>query len=239
MELDRRLFSGKVQSSIVYPEIFPIAPDEDVVNLGCGVGPQAVVYKGSFRKMVGVDLSRDRLEQSKVLLGEKGVSGYETLCAPVEKTGLPEQSFDKALAIDIIEHLPEPSGILREAFRLLKPGGQLLVSVPAMHDHYTHTLSGIAKLLGRKTSHLPSGHLDAHNSSNTVSGWEKLVRSAGFTIVRSRASTLFPPLHLYGVPRFWFSNPVIHAIDRFFCGLPILKRLGQAYLMVAERPKDA
>lgn len=234
MQLDRRLFDGKVTSSTVYPEVFPILPTDDVVNLGCGVGPQAVVYKGSFRRMVGVDMSADRLEQSKILLGEKGVTGYETLCAPVEKTGLPAESFDKALAIDIIEHLPEPKGILLEAHRLLKPNGQLLVSVPAMHDYYTHGMAAIGTLLGRRTKHLPSGHLDAHNSSNTVGGWEAMVREAGFTIVRTRATTLWPPLHLYGLPRFWFTNPVIHAVDSFLCSLPVLKRFGQAYLMVAR-----
>lgn len=235
MQLDRRLFRGKVTSSIVYPEIFPLLPTEDVVNLGCGVGPQAVAYKGAYRKMVGVDLSQDRLDQSRIFLEEHGVTGYETLCAPVEKTGLPSASFDKALAIDIIEHLATPLALLQEAHRLLKVGGELLVSVPAMHDHYTHTLSRIAGLLGRKTNHLPSGHLDAHNSAHSLQGWEALLKEAKFEILRTRATTLFPPLHLYGIPRFWFTNTVIHRIDRWLCTLAILKRFGQAYLFVARK----
>jgi 2-polyprenyl-3-methyl-5-hydroxy-6-metoxy-1,4-benzoquinol methylase len=235
MQLDRRLFNGKVISSIVYPEIFPMNPTDDVVNLGCGVGPQAVAYNGMYRTMIGVDLSADRLEQSKVLLSEHNVTGYETLCAPVENTGLATSSFDKALAIDIIEHLPHPRGILDEAHRLLKSGGTLLVSVPAMHDHYTHALFTIGKILGRKTKQLPSGHLDAHNASMSVRQWEKLVQEAGFTIIKTRATTLWPPLHLYGLPRFWFTNPFIHAVDRILCSVPILKRFGQAYLMVAKK----
>lgn len=235
MKLDRRLFDGKLISSRVYPEFFPVTPEEAVVNLGCGVGPQAVVYKGRYKRMVGVDLNRERLESSRILLGEHGVQNYETVCAPVETTGLPDASFDKALAIDIIEHLPEPAGILQETHRLLKPGGELLISVPAMHDHYVHAARFIGRLLGRKTKELPAGHLDAHNSAFTVSGWETLARDAGFEIIRTRASTLWPPLHLYGVPRFWFTNPVIHAIDSFLCTLPVLKRFGQAYLMVLKK----
>lgn len=234
--LDHRLFNGKVISSRVYPEIFPFNPTDHIVNLGCGVGPQAVVYAGQFQKMVGVDMNADRLEQSKIFLSKYGVAGYETLCASVEKTGLPDASFEKALAIDIIEHLPNPMGLLQEAHRLLKPGGELLVSVPAMHDHITHTISFLGSLLGRKTTHLPSGHPDAHNASHSVGAWEELVQKAGFEIIRTRATTLWPPLHLYGVPRFWFTNPVLHAIDKFFCTLPLLKRFGQAYLMVARKP---
>lgn len=235
MKLDRRLFEGKILSSRVYPEFFPIHSDATVVNLGCGVGPQAVVYKNHCKRMVGVDLNAERLEASKVLLKERDVTGYDTVCAPVETTGLPSDSFDTALAIDIIEHLSDPIGILKEAHRLLKPGGELLLSVPAMHDHYVHTFRFIGTLCGWKTQELPEGHLDAHNSAFTVSGWENLAVSAGFSVVRTRASTLFPPLHLYGVPRFWFTNDGIHAIDSFFCHLPIVKRFGQAYLMVLRK----
>lgn len=236
MQLDRRLFDGKITSSVVYPEFFPIKPTERVVNLGCGVGPQAVVYRGSYEKMIGVDLNADRLSQSKVLLAEKGVTNYEAVHAPVESTGLPGESFDKALAIDIIEHLPNPTGILREAKRLLKPGGTLLLSVPAMHDHYVHTFKWIGRLMGRKTKELPRGDLDAHNAEMSVRAWRKLVRNEGFEIVKARATTLWPPLHLYGVPRFWFTNTILHGVDRWLCGMPGLKRLGQAYLMILRKP---
>ncbi|HRH93097.1 MAG TPA: class I SAM-dependent methyltransferase [Candidatus Peribacteria bacterium] len=236
MQLDRRLFNGKLQSSIVYPEFFPLAGGETVVNLGCGVGPQAVTYTGKFSRMVGVDLNAERLEASKILLAEHGVQNYETLCAPVEKTGLPDASFDKALAIDIIEHLPDPLGILIEAHRLLKPGGELLVSVPAMHDHYVHFAKAIAKLLGRKTKDTPHGHLDAHNSEYSVDGWLRLMAQTPMKVMRTRATTLWPPFHLYGSPRFWFTNPVLHAIDTRLCTLPVLKRFGQAYLVVLRKP---
>lgn len=233
--LDRRLFSGKVQSAVIYPRFFPFSPGDHVVNLGCGLGPQAVAYRGSFARMVGVDLHDGRLRDSRVLLGEQGVTNYETVCAPVEATGLPDASFDKALAIDIIEHVQDPAAFLREAYRLLKPGGELIVSVPAMHDHYVHTFRAVGRLLGRRTQELPHGHLDAHNSAHSVAQWKRIVEATPFAIVRTRATTLFPPLHLYGVPKFWFTNTAIRRTDDVFCSLAGLKRCGQAYLMVARK----
>lgn len=234
-KLDRRLFDGKVTSSVIYPPFFPIGASEHVVNLGCGLAPQAVVYKGKYARMVGVDLHEGRLKDSLVLLGEKGVDKYETVCAPVEDTKLSAESFDKALAIDIIEHVPDPPAFLREAHRLLKPGGQLLVSVPAMHDYYVHAARGVGRLMGRKTTPLPHGHLDAHNSAHSINGWLRLVRAAGFSMVKTRATTLWPPLHLYGVPRFWFTNKGVRAVDDMLCVVPGLKRFGQAFLIIAEK----
>ncbi len=236
MQLDRRLFNGKIISSVVYPECFPIHPTDDVVNLGCGVAPQAVVYKGSFNCMVGVDTNAERLASSHILLAEHGVTNYSTVAAPVESTGLESGRFDKALAIDIIEHLPHPKLLLDEAKRLLKPGGVMLITVPAMHDLYVHGARRIARMLGKRTSEMPHGHPDAHNSDFSLREWEQILAASGFEIVRTRASTLFPPLHLYGVPRFWFTVQWIHTIDSFFCRLPIIKRFGQAMLFVLRKP---
>ena len=48
---------------------------------------------------------------------------------------------------------------------------------------------------------------------------------------------MFPPLHLYGMPRFWFSNRFIHAVDRRVAALPGIQRLGQT-VMAEFVPKE-
>jgi SAM-dependent methyltransferase len=55
-----------------------------------------------------------------------------------------EDSFDLAVCLDVIEHLPDDRGALRELRRVLAPGGTLLVTVPAYqwlwsgHDEINH-----------------------------------------------------------------------------------------------------
>ena len=56
----------------------------------------------------------------------------------------------------------------------------------------------------------------------------------GFRAIRSRATTLFPPLHLYGVPRFWFTNDTIHSVDSWLSQQAFLKNYGQGLMVVFE-----
>lgn len=77
-------------------------------------------------------------------------------------------------------------------------------------------------------------HPDHHNQDYPVSEWIALVEAYGFRSIRSRATTLFPTLHLYGVPRFWFSNDAIHSVDSWLSQLAFLKNYGQGLMVVFE-----
>jgi len=237
MPLDRRLFTGKLQSSIVYPEFFPLTVNDTVVNLGCGVGPQVAAYKGCFKHMTCIDISQERLEQLAVFIQEKGITNYTTLRAPVEHTGLPNTSFDRALCIDIIEHLVDPMALFREVHRLLRRGGTALVTIPVMHDHWVH----LFKLLKRKSGgtpskELPFGHPDHHNATLKRKEWLRLFSESPLTLEAIRATTLFPPLHLAGMKRFWFTTPWIHTIDRLLCSLPFVRDFGQSWMCIFIKP---
>ncbi len=237
--LDRRLFEGKLLSAIVYPEFFPLQSSERVVNLGCGVGPQVAIYRGQFREMVCIDLSADRIRQLEIFMAEQGMRNYTALVAPVEATGLPSSSFDRALCIDIIEHLSQPLALLQEVHRLLRPGGTALVTIPIMHDRWVHLARTLKRVFGKlSVEELPMGHPDRHNTDLSRVAWLALFRKSPLCVRRVRATTLFPPLHLAGLPRFWFTLPWVHTIDRFLCSLPLLRRLGQAWMCILEKTHE-
>lgn len=236
--------AGKVLSGRVYPEFFPFHSEDVVLNVGAGYAPQAAAYQGHFGRMVGVDIMENRLRATDGLHPPQILQHYHALCADVEQMPLRSASFDKAIAIDIIEHVRNPQALCAEIHRLLKPGGQALITFPALHDHYVAAFSWVGRTLlrrkGKGTFHDASAewHPDAHNQNHSIGDWVQLVQGSGLHLVRSHATTLFPPLHLYGVPRFWFSQNWIHQADFFLGGLPGLRRAGQGMMGIFQKKQS-
>lgn len=229
---------GKLLSSRVYPEFFPLRPSDRVLNAGFGDGPQAVVYAGSFRSMTGIDVNAERLARARRMLDAMGIVGVDVQQGNVERLPVPDGAFDAALAIDIIEHVEHPDAFVRELRRALAPGGRLLITFPAMHDKFVDAVSHVSRFLRRRPPHRHGGawHPDEHQRELPVREWRRIVEQAGFRFVGSRATTMFPPLHLYGVPRFWFSNGLVHAIDRRIASLRGVHLLGQTVMAAYEKP---
>jgi SAM-dependent methyltransferase len=67
---------------------------------------------------------------------------------------LEDGAFDLVLCTQVLEHVPEPSDVLAECFRVLAPGGRIALTVPLLweqhempHDFYRYTESGLRHLL--------------------------------------------------------------------------------------------
>jgi glycosyltransferase involved in cell wall biosynthesis/SAM-dependent methyltransferase len=100
--------------------------DERVIDLGCGMGVHLMLMSRLRRlRLFGLDPQLARLRRARA-----EVAAARLVSADVGRPPLAPGVFDKALMSEVLEHLADDGGALREVYRLLKPGGILAVSVP-------------------------------------------------------------------------------------------------------------
>jgi SAM-dependent methyltransferase len=137
-----------------------------VCDLGCGLEAAFLDYAGDrISHGVGVD---DQVED-----GVHGrwwrVRGNITAPLPLESG-----QFDHVVMLAVLEHLPEPEPVLREAYRILTPGGSLIMTWPSgMVDPILKVLHGIGLVSDEMES-------DEHQKRIPVEELRTMLQRIGF-----------------------------------------------------------
>lgn len=100
-----------------------------VLDLGCGSGTMLqellAVDRTGAKVLTGIDYAESSIARCKRILPQ-GIFLQRDLC----HTGLPASSYDLVLSIQTMEHLPRPADAMSEMWRLLRPGGRLVITIP-------------------------------------------------------------------------------------------------------------
>jgi len=158
-----------------------ILPGSDVLEVGPGTGFTAFSLAPQLKQMTLLDVAPLAVEELRQTLGH--VSNIRLVCADITSPDLPEQlgtTFDFAFALDMLEYVKDPGACLANFARVLRPGGQLLLTFPNMPP--------------------PAG--DGVTWFSDLAALEELLRDAGFgkwrifaVYPRSFAATIYSVMH--------------------------------------------
>ncbi|MGE0362424.1 MAG: ArsR/SmtB family transcription factor [Vicinamibacterales bacterium] len=111
-----------------------LLPALDVADVGCGEGYLTLEAARWARKVIGIDRSAAVLARARQLADRRKVTNVSWKRGDIEKLPLPDQCVDVVLLSQTLHHAGEPSRVLREAARVLRPGGRVLILDLRSHD---------------------------------------------------------------------------------------------------------
>lgn len=131
------LHAAQRRQEIEIAELLNLGPGSNVVDIGCGVGgPLIAIAEASGSNITGLNLNAYQIERGWRALRKAGVGGCSFLLADYMDVPLSDGSFDAAYAFEAICHSPDRNACLKEVLRLLRPGGQLVVTEWCLTDRF-------------------------------------------------------------------------------------------------------
>ncbi len=156
-----------------------------VVDLGCGEGItlERLIKEFPDQECFGVDLSTFNI-------GTCQSYRLPVACGDIYQLGLKTGSMDGCLLLDVIEHLEKPEAVLDEVFRILRPGGMLILAFPNDRMFFLSRLL----FLKLKEAFYDPGHVRQWQPKEM----RDLLQQKGFQVNRfSSLPFFFWPLSLY------------------------------------------
>lgn len=126
VEQEHWYYSGKRR--FVRDWIFRVRPpqrDELLLDCGAGTGLFAQEMESACRVLV-LDDHEEALRLLRARFKPEQILSLAGACVP-----LPDQSVEYVTALDVLEHVPDDAAVVRGFHRLLKPGGLVVITVPA------------------------------------------------------------------------------------------------------------
>jgi ubiquinone/menaquinone biosynthesis C-methylase UbiE/Fe2+ or Zn2+ uptake regulation protein len=130
-------------------------PVDSFLDLGTGTGRLLQLFENVYRRGTGIDASREMLSVARANLERAGISKATIRLGDIFNLPLESDQFDLVTIHQVLHYLEDPEGAIREAARMLRPSGRLVVVDFAPHEleslrsEHHHARLGFSKELMR------------------------------------------------------------------------------------------
>ncbi|MDR3373922.1 MAG: class I SAM-dependent methyltransferase, partial [Ancalomicrobiaceae bacterium] len=125
-------------------------PFDALLDIGTGTGRVIALLDGLFARAVGVDQSHAMLAIARAELDRANIGNVQIRQGDIYSLALPRDSFDLITIHQVLHYLDDPARAIREAARVLRPGGRMLITDLAPHaverlrDEHAHRRLGFS-----------------------------------------------------------------------------------------------
>ncbi len=193
----------------------PVTGDK-ILDVGCGSGFYVRYLLKKKVQVTAVDISDEYIKQAKKYAGSKA----KYVVTDARKLPFKNQSFDKVLITEVIEHVSDYQKIIEEGFRVLITGGKIVITTPNKYSHMNYAYR-LKRKIRRYTFNEHMAELSYKNLFYEVSKYAS-VESICF-------SNYLIPYPLDTIAEKFNSKLLIRLLTRIenlFSALPLLKYLG-------------
>jgi SAM-dependent methyltransferase len=173
---------------------FPTAEGNRVLDFGCGDGRHAFEVYRRGADVVALDLDDTALKNVQGMfeaMADVGEAPSHATARAVRGDGatlpFPDGAFDRIIAAEVLEHLPDDAAIFDELVRVLAPGGLMAITVPRWFPER------VCWALSTPYHEVEGGHVRIYRRSTLT----ELVRRAGLRVIGSHHA------HAFHSPWWW------------------------------------
>ena len=107
-----------------------LQPDDELLDVGCGSAGMLVEHASPLLFVAGIDASEIQVGRARERLAERIAAGTAEIVLG-DATALPwdDERFSAVTSINALKFFPDPTAALREMYRVLRPGGRLVITM--------------------------------------------------------------------------------------------------------------
>lgn len=200
---------------------------EVVIDLGSGAGFDCFLSAnkvGKTGKVIGVDMTPEMIDKARENAKKGNYTNVEFRLGEIENLPIADNFADIIISNCVINLSPDKKRVFQEAFRVLKPGGRMMISDMVL-----------LKDLPEPIKNSVSGYVGCISGAMLKNEYLKVIKSAGFTNVKVMEESLFPIDYIISDPT---AKEIINDANITIEKAKDIANSVASIKVYAEKPKD-